>query len=102
MSGTVISPPAVIAHSRSSAGSSAQSRPPGGDDGLLLGEYDCRPLFGLYHVHKIWSWPSMITSSFGYAWAARRYCSLWMGVIVHGVEGFFIVLVLAVILGWYP
>ena len=20
-------------------------------------------LFGLYHVHKIWSWPSMITSS---------------------------------------
>ena len=59
-------------------------------------------LFGLYHVHKIWSWPSMITSSFGFAWAARRYRSLWMGVIVHGVEGFFIVLVLAVILGWYP
>ena len=22
-------------------------------------------LFGLYHVHKIWAWPSMITSSFG-------------------------------------
>jgi len=59
-------------------------------------------LFGLYHVHKIWFWPSMIASSFGYAWAARRYRSLWMGVIVHGVEGFFIVLVLAVLLGWYP
>ena len=40
-------------------------------------------------------------SSFGYAWAAKRYRSLWMGVIVHGVEGYFIVLVLAVILGWY-
>jgi hypothetical protein len=45
---------------------------------------------------------SLITSSFGYAWAAKRYRSLWMGgVIVHGV-GYFIVLVLAVILGWYP
>jgi membrane protease YdiL (CAAX protease family) len=59
-------------------------------------------LFGLYHVHKIWAWPSMITSSFGYAWAAKRYRSMWMGVIVHGIEGYFIVLVLAVLAGWYP
>ena len=59
-------------------------------------------LFGLHHVHKIWFWRSMITSSFGTAWAAKRYRSLWMGVIVHGVEGYFIVLVLGVILGWYP
>ena len=53
-------------------------------------------LFGLYHVHKIWAWPSMIASSFGIAWAARRFRSFWMGVIVHGLEGFFIVLVVAV------
>ena len=33
--------------------------------------------------------------------AANRYRSLWMGVIVHGV-GYFIVVVVAVILGWYP
>jgi membrane protease YdiL (CAAX protease family) len=59
-------------------------------------------LFGLYHVHKIWFWPSMITSSFGCAWAAKRYRSLWMSVIVHGVEGYFIVLVVAVLAGWYP
>ena len=59
-------------------------------------------LFGLYHVHKIWFWPSMITSSFGISWATKRYRSFWMGVIVHGVEGYFIVLVLGVILGWYP
>jgi uncharacterized protein len=58
-------------------------------------------LFGLYHVHKIWFWPSMIASSFGTAWAVKRYRSLWMGVIVHGVEGYFVVLVLGVILGWY-
>jgi membrane protease YdiL (CAAX protease family) len=74
-------------------------------DGWVFGRWDWvanTVLFGLYHVHKIWFWPSMITSSFGTAWAAKRSRSLWMGVIVHGVEGFFIVLVLAVILGWYP
>jgi uncharacterized protein len=59
-------------------------------------------LFGLYHVHKIWAWPSMIASSFGIAWAARRFRSFWMGVIVHGLEGFFIVLIVAVLAGWYP
>jgi membrane protease YdiL (CAAX protease family) len=58
-------------------------------------------LFGLYHLHKIWFWPSMIASSFGY-WTVRRYRSLWTGIIVHGVEGFFIVLVVAVLAGWYP
>ena len=49
-------------------------------------------------------------SAFGYAWAAEPCRSPWMGVIVHGVEcrrrskveGYFIVLVLGVILGWYP
>jgi membrane protease YdiL (CAAX protease family) len=59
-------------------------------------------LFGLYHVHKIWAWPSMITTSFGYAWATKRYRSFWMGVIVHGIEGYFIVLVVGVLAGWYP
>ena len=60
-------------------------------------------LFGLYHVHKIWFWPSMIVSSFGIAWAAGRYRSFWMGVIVHGVEGLIVVgAVTAVVAGWYP
>ena len=58
-------------------------------------------LFGLYHVHRIWAWPSLIASCFD-AWAARRYRSLWMSVIVHGVQGYFIVLVVAVLAGWYP
>ncbi len=44
-------------------------------------------LFGLYHVHKIWSLPTILLSSFGTAWATRRFRSLWMGVIVHGIEG---------------
>jgi uncharacterized protein len=59
-------------------------------------------LFGLYHVHKIWFWPSMIASSIGYAWAAKRFRSLWMSVIVHGIEGYFIVMVVTVLAGWYP
>lgn len=59
-------------------------------------------LFGLYHVHKIWAWPSMIASSFGMAWAAKRYRSLPMAVLVHGVEGYFIVLVVGILLGWLP
>ena len=41
-----------------------------------------------------------MTGSFGYAWAAKSFRRLWMGVIVHGV-GNFMVLVVAVILGWY-
>ena len=57
-------------------------------------------LFGLYHVHKLWYWPSMIVGSLGIAWAAKRYRSMWMAVAVHGVEGIvLIVIVLAVLLG---
>lgn len=59
-------------------------------------------LFGLYHVHKIWFWPSMVAGSFGMAWIAKRYRSIWLAMIVHGIEGVFVVLVLAVIAGWLP
>lgn len=56
-------------------------------------------LFGLYHLHKPWNIPSIIISSLAIAWPARRFHSLWMAMIVHGAEGFFIFLVLGVILG---
>ena len=57
-------------------------------------------LFGLYHVHKFWYWPSMIVGSLGIAWAAKRYRSMWMAVAVHGVEGIVLIaIVLAVLLG---
>jgi uncharacterized protein len=58
-------------------------------------------LFGLYHLHRIWYWPSLIASCFD-SWAARRFRSFWMSVIVHGVQAFFIVLVVALLAGWYP
>lgn len=59
-------------------------------------------LFGLYHVHKVWFLPSIILSSFGIAWAAKRYRSMWMGVVVHGIEGYFIFLIVMVLMGMYP
>jgi membrane protease YdiL (CAAX protease family) len=59
-------------------------------------------LFGLYHLHKPWQIPSIMVSSLAITWPARRFRSNWMAVIVHGVEGFFIFIVLGVILGLIP
>lgn len=56
-------------------------------------------LFGLYHVHKIWYWPSLILGSFGFAWATKRFRSIWMAVVMHGLESFFLVIVFALVLG---
>lgn len=56
-------------------------------------------LFGLYHLHKPWSIPANILGSLAITWPARRFSSNWMAIIVHGVEGIFmLVSVLAVIL----
>jgi len=59
-------------------------------------------LFALYHVHKIWYWPSLILGSLGIAWATKRFQSIWMAVIMHGLEAFFLVLVFRVVLGNLP
>ncbi len=57
-------------------------------------------LFGLYHVHKFWYLPSLILGSLGIAWAAKRYRSMWMGVVVHGIEaGFVLLIVVGVLTG---
>ena len=56
-------------------------------------------LFGPYHVHKIWYWPSLILGSLGFAWATKRFRSIWMAVIMHGLESFFLVIVFATVLG---
>jgi uncharacterized protein len=69
----------------------------------VFGKYDWvanSVLFGLYHLHKPWMIPSIIVGSLAITWPARRFRSSWMAVIVHGVEAYFVVLVLAVILGW--
>jgi CAAX protease family protein len=69
----------------------------------VFGKYDWvanAVLFGFYHLHKPWEFPSIIVTNLGYSWPARRFRSNWMAIIVHGVEGLpVLVMVLAVILG---
>lgn len=71
-----------------------------------FGKYDWvanAVLFGLYHLHEPWSIPENIVGSLPLTWPARRFRSNWMALVVHGVEGFFLpVVVLAVILGLLP
>jgi membrane protease YdiL (CAAX protease family) len=72
----------------------------------VFGKYDWvanSVLFGLYHLHKPWMIPSVIVGSLAITWPARRFRSNWMAIVVHGVEGLFLlVTVLAVILGLTP
>ncbi len=57
-------------------------------------------LFGLYHLHKPWMIPSIAVSSLATVWPARRFRCNWMAVIIHGVEGIFLlVVVLGVVMG---
>ncbi len=72
----------------------------------VFGKYDWVAngvLFGMYHLHKPWSLPTNILSSFAITWPARRFRSTWMAIIVHGVEGILVIVpVVAVILGLIP
>jgi membrane protease YdiL (CAAX protease family) len=72
----------------------------------VFGKYDWvanAVLFGFYHVHKIWAFPSITVSNLAISWPAARFRSNWMAVIVHGLEGLpILVIVLAVILGLMP
>lgn len=57
-------------------------------------------LFGLYHWHKPWHIPSSIVSGILYTFPSRRLRSTWFGVILHGADGvFFLVMVLGLVLG---
>jgi membrane protease YdiL (CAAX protease family) len=69
----------------------------------VFGKYDWvanAVLFGLYHLHKPWMILSVIAGSLAITWPARRFRCNWMAIIVHGVEGLFLlVMVLGVTLG---
>jgi uncharacterized protein len=71
--------------------------------GDVFGKFDWvanAALFGLYHLHKPWMIPSIIVGSLAITWPARRFRNNWMAIVVHGVEGIFmLVMVLAIILG---
>jgi membrane protease YdiL (CAAX protease family) len=70
----------------------------------VFGKYDWvanAVIFGLYHVHKPWSLPSIILTNLTYSWPAARFRSNWMAIIVHGLEGLpMLILPLLIILGW--
>jgi hypothetical protein len=51
-------------------------------------------------VHKPWMIPSIAVGSLTTVWPARRFRCNWMAVIIHGVEGIFLlVVVLGVVMG---
>jgi len=57
-------------------------------------------LFGAYHWHKPWVIPSSILTGILYAYPSRRFRSTWFGVIIHGMDGlFFLVIMLGLVFG---
>jgi hypothetical protein len=57
-------------------------------------------LFGGYHWHKPWNIPSAIVTGIFYTYPSRRFRSAWFGLIVHGIDGlFFLVIMLGLVLG---
>jgi CAAX protease family protein len=69
----------------------------------VFGKYDWVAnaiVFGLYHVHKPWSLPSVMVTNLTYSWPAARFRSNWMSIVVHGLEGLpVLIMPLAVIMG---
>ena len=60
-------------------------------------------LFATYHLHKFWEWPSqVIIRDWTYAWAAKRFKSYWVSVLMHGFDALVVlVLFTAAIMGLY-
>ncbi len=57
-------------------------------------------LFGAAHWGKPWGIPSSIITGIFYTYPSRRFRSAWFGLIVHGVDGvFFLVIMLGLVLG---
>ena len=48
-------------------------------------------LFSTYHLHRIWGLPSTLFIDWIYPWAAKRFRSYWVAVILHAVDGVILV-----------
>ena len=58
-------------------------------------------LFALYHLHRPTQMLGFIFSGFAWVLPARRFRSMWFSVILHGLEGTFVVIgTIAVAAGW--
>ena len=47
-------------------------------------------LFASYHVHMIWAMPAMLATDWVYAYLTKRYRSYWVGVVFHGIDAVFL------------
>jgi hypothetical protein len=57
-------------------------------------------LFGAYHWHMPWRIPASILSGMIDAYPSKRFRCAWFGVITHGADGlFFLVIMLGLVLG---
>ena len=57
-------------------------------------------LFGLFHLDSPLRIPKIMLSTLAYTWPSRRFRSNWFAIILHGVEGLFVIgAVLAVVTG---
>lgn len=55
-------------------------------------------LFGFYHLHKPWAWPSIILGNLAICWPAARFKSNWLAVAVHGTEGLVLIVLILLVL----
>lgn len=59
-------------------------------------------LFSTYHLPRIWHWPSTLFLDWIYPWAAKRFRSYWVAVILHAVDAFqFIIIFTMAIMGLF-
>lgn len=57
-------------------------------------------LFGLYHLHRPTQMLGFIIGGFAWALPASQFRSIWFSIILHGIEGFFVVgLTIAIVRG---
>jgi membrane protease YdiL (CAAX protease family) len=42
-------------------------------------------LFATYRIHKMWVWPQILMFNRVLPWAAKRFKSYWVAIIIHGV-----------------
>lgn len=51
-------------------------------------------LFTTYHLHFIWELPSqLIIRDWTYSWAAKRFKSYWIAVVIHGFDAILLVVI---------
>jgi uncharacterized protein len=60
-------------------------------------------LYGLYHLHQPWGWPSYVLDwSLFFALPSRFFRSTWFGIVAHsGQTVYFTVLILGLVLRWW-